>query len=330
MIVRTLSLIAALALMVLSAPTTVPAQTTPAPALRTLTFGTTSKSAVNWPEFVGMDLGFFAAQGLKLDLILGGASAQLAMQVTTGALDITDMASTSLVQAVQGGAPIAFILKHIEGAPFFVVGRKGMTSPAQLKGKTISVAGPSDITRFFVDKMISNAGLKSDDVTYQYAAASSDRMATLFSGGVDASIMVPPFSSRALDQGYSLVGDISKTFPGILFDGFVTRPQWAREHPDMVVAFLKGYLRSIRWLYDPANKARAIQVLTDDTGATPADAAGIYDAFVGKKIFSSTGIVNDGAISPVLDMLVKTGDLKAPLPPASKFYDNQWLRQASR
>lgn len=317
----------AIVLAVGSAPAAVSAQG----ALREISFGLTAKTANEWPEYISESLGFFSGNGLKVDIVYTGSSAAGAQQLAAGALDISEVSSTQIVEAIQGGAPFVEMVAHSEKAPYAVVGKKGVKSLADLKGKTIIVGGPNDITRVFMDKVLAVGGhLKPQDYTYTFAGATNARFAALVNGGVDAAILFPPFSFRAASQGYPVLDEISKYFPIFLFDAFCAQPGWARAHSDILVSFGKAYIQGVLWLYNPANKARAIQILSDATGTTPEDAAQTYDLFVTKlHIYSRTGVPTTAQFAPVLDALVKTGELKPPLPDASKFFDDRYIKQAN-
>ncbi len=299
--------------------------------LRTVTFGLTAKTANEWPEYVSDKLGFFTANGIRPDVIYTGSSAAGAQQLSAGSLDISEVSSTQLIEAILGGAPIVAVIEHSTKAPYTIVGKKGVASIAALKGKTIIVGGPNDITRVFTDKIFGAAHLAPNDYTYTFAGATSARFAALMNGGVDAAILFPPFSFHAVSLGYPALDEVAKYFPSFLFDTFAVQPSWAKTHSDLIVAFAKGYLQGVRWLYNPANKARAIQILADATNTTVDDATQTYDLFITKvHIYSPTGLASSADIAPVMDALVKTGELKPPLPQPSKFFDNTFVQEANK
>jgi NitT/TauT family transport system substrate-binding protein len=297
--------------------------------VRTLTLGLTSRSATDWGLYAADKIGFFTANGLQVDQIVIGSSAGCAQQLTAGSIDIGSVSSTQVIEAVIGGAPIVEVINEVITAPYFILARKGVTSLGQLKGKTIIIGGPNDITRVFADKVLAANGFKPEEITYTYAGATSERYAALLSGGVDGAILLPPFAFRAADQGYAVVAEIQKYFPNFPFGGLAARIAWAKSHRDMVVAFDKSYLQGVRWLFDPANRARAIQLLIDETNTTPDDASKTYDLYVARlRLYSRDGRFTDADFTQVLDALLKTKDITPPAPPPSRFYDNSYVDAA--
>jgi hypothetical protein len=82
----------------------------------------------------------------------------------------------------------------------------------------------------------------------------------------------------------------------------------------------------VRWLYDDANKAQAIDLLVKYSHATPKDASDTYDYFVTKlHAFSRTGLIDNAAYKTMGDALVESGDLTQPVPPLSKFFDGSYV-----
>ena len=300
------------------------------PVLTTVTFGAIGIASFNWSVLVAKQLGFWAANGINVDVIFTGSVAANVQQTTTGAIDVGEIASTQLIQAILGGAPIVAIAQHLATAPYLVLGRKDLTSIAQLKGKTIVVGGVNDITRVFMDRVLASNNLKAGDYTYVYAGATEARFAALVNGGADAAILSPPISTRAANEGYPVLEEVAKYFPSFFFDTLAARPVWFRQRPDLALGFVKGYLQGVQWLYAPANRTRAIALLADATHVNVEEATTSYELFVVKRAFSATGVMTARDVNVVLDAMAKNGQIQTPLPPASRFYDNTLVNQAAR
>ena len=170
--------------------------------LTTLTLGQISKTAADWPLFAANGQGYFQANGLTVDSILTNSGAAGAMQITAGALDI---AAISAPQALRSwSAAHRPIISIHTMSRCIVVGKKGVTSLAQLKGKTIIVGGPNDLTPRVHGSRPESARLKPADYTYTYAARDDEQYAALNSGAVDAVILFP--AARLSGPEVSLAG----------------------------------------------------------------------------------------------------------------------------
>lgn len=299
-------------------------------AAETLSIGTTGRTSNDWPLYCGDKLGMFAKAGIQLDIVDAGSPVGATQQLIGGSIQIGAVTSTQTVQAVQSGVPIVSVIQCTNKPPYLLLGRKGLTSVEQLKGKTIIVSSPNAITRVFGDTILAAHGLKPDDYQYTYAGATNERYAALLSGGVDAALLLPPFSFRAAAQGYPILDEIGKYYPRLPFDTYAVNVAWGPSHRPLIVNFAKTLILATRWLYQPRNRTQAQQILVDVTGASPDDATKTYDLLVRKTHDFVTSTSTPEDFKSVIDVLVKLNQVKPPLPPPQKFYDNSYLIEASR
>jgi NitT/TauT family transport system substrate-binding protein len=290
----------------------------------------TTRSVQDWALDVAQSEGMFAANGLHVDVIVAGSSAAVAQQLAAGSADIGSVSTTQVVEAILGGAPLVQILKNVVTSPYTLVGRKGITSVEQLRGKTIMIGGPNDITRVFMDKLLAAHGLHNGDFTYTYAGAPSTRYAALLAGAIDATPLLPPVTYSAVSQGYKVLDDTRKYFPNFPTSGYTTHNPWATTHRPVVVAFIKSFLQGVAWLYEPANKTKALQILEETTNTKPDDALRTYEQYMREQLLSRNGRYENGEFAQVVSMLVQTKQIPGPPPPANRFVDDSYADEAAR
>jgi NitT/TauT family transport system substrate-binding protein len=290
----------------------------------------TTRSVQDWALDVAQSEGMFAANGLHVDVIVAGSSAAVAQQLAAGSADIGSVSTTQVVEAILGGAPLVQILKNVVTSPYTLVGRKGITSVEQLRGKTIMIGGPNDITRVFMDKLLAAHGLHNGDFTYTYPGAPATRYAALLAGAIDATPLLPPVTYSAVSQGYKVLDDTRKYFPNFPTSGYTTHNPWATTHRPVVVAFIKSFLQGVAWLYEPANKTKALQILEETTNTKPDDALRTYEQYMREQLLSRNGRYENGEFAQVVSMLVQTKQIPGPPPPANRFVDDSYADEAAR
>jgi NitT/TauT family transport system substrate-binding protein len=301
-----------------------------AQASREITVGLVSLTASSWPTLVADELGFFKRYRIEPKFIVVGSAAGTAQQAIAGSIDIAEISSTSIVEANQNGATLRYFCERMSTPPYTFVAQKQYKRYADLKGKTVMIGGPADITVIFTEKMFASGGLKMSDVDFTYAGGTPERYAALKSGSIAATILFPPFDYRAADEGYPILGTLTAVLPAFPFVGWAATDKYAQSHSDVMVDFTKGYLRGVRWLNDPANRTKALEILIKRTNTQQVDAEKTYDIMVGKnKAFPSTGVTPPKMFATVVDALAQIKILTAPLPPASNFYDNRYVDQAN-
>ena len=112
-------------------------------------------SATHWPIYIGLTKGYYAAEDLKLDLVFIQSSAALVQQLTAGSLDIA--LSTGLadpIRAIDKGGPIAIVRIEMQAPPYALLAKPAIKHWTDLKGKVISIGGPKDITRIYLERML--------------------------------------------------------------------------------------------------------------------------------------------------------------------------------
>ena len=223
----------------------------PARAVEQVTVGTVGQASANmWPALIGIDKGFFAAEDLKLDIVYVQSSAALVQQVTAGSLGVS--ISTGLadpLRAVGMGAPIAIVRIEVQAPPYDLVAKPGITSIKDLKGKVISLGGPKDITRIYVERMLAPNGVKPGEFDMVFAGATAARASALLAGAVDAAILLPAFNFQAEAKGFKSLGltvDYVKDLP---FSGTAVNVAWAnanKAHAGETAAGAKPRRRLVR------------------------------------------------------------------------------------
>jgi ABC-type nitrate/sulfonate/bicarbonate transport system substrate-binding protein len=275
-----------------------------------LTFGTVGQASANmWPTLIGIRKGYFAAEGIRPDILYVQSSAALVQQLTAGSLDIS--ISTGLVDALRAigmGAPIAIARLEVQAPPYDLVAKPGVKSLADLRGKLISLGGPKDITRIYVERMLAPQGVKRGDFDMVFAGATSARTSALLAGAVDAAILLPAFNFQAIDKGFHSLGLTVDYVRELPFTGVVVNVAWAKNHKPTLQKILLAENRSIAWFEDDKNRAEAVQILKTASGLTQNDTEKAYDFFRSGDFFERSGKVSKAKLSALAQAMESLGD----------------------
>jgi NitT/TauT family transport system substrate-binding protein len=149
---------AAVAVLTLSAPQ--------AQELQTINVMTSNdQSCSPYPQITADEFGFFAEEGLKVNLLPSETSIPYIAFLANGDADITMMDAGMIFQAVTAGQPISAIYEAYQraGDGMVVLADSDIKSVADLKGKTIGMA--SDRDQLTTILALSTVGLDISDVT---------------------------------------------------------------------------------------------------------------------------------------------------------------------
>ncbi len=301
----------------------------PVQAADQITFGTTSNTAFNLAHYVATDKKYYEAENLKVEAIVVGAAVGVLQQLAAGSLNIAQAATDQSLRAILRGAPIRIVAGAASNAPFRVVAAKTIKSWSDLKGKTISVGGLTDVTLYFLRVMARQNGLADQDYDLLYGGGTPNRFAQLASGAVAATILTNPVDFSALEQGYVDLGSVPRYLPNWAQNNILTDTRWASQHRGTLVGFLRAHIRATRYIYEPANRDEVVDILVRYTRTTPQVAAATYDLYIKQQVIAREAALFEDGIKANFDALIAMGDLVAP-PPLDGFIDRSFLAEAMK
>ena len=100
-------------------------------------------------------------EDLDLELNFAQSGAAVTQQLTGGSLDVAlSVGITDPIRAIEKGAPLALVRVIGNAAPYVLIGKPGLKSITDLKGKIISVGADNDITTVYFERMMAANGLQ--------------------------------------------------------------------------------------------------------------------------------------------------------------------------
>jgi ABC-type nitrate/sulfonate/bicarbonate transport system substrate-binding protein len=281
-------------------------------AAETVRMGNIGSANANlWPTIIGMKQGFYAAEGLEVDIVHVQSSAALVQQLAAGSLDLSmSSGMVDIIRAIDKGAPLALIRFEAQAPPYALVAKPAIKDIKSLKGKTISIGGAKDITRIFLERMLQPHGVNPGDYDLVFAGATQARAAALLGGAVDAAIVVPPFNFQAEAAGFTRLGLTIDTSGDLPFSGTVANRTWATARRDALQKLLNAQHKSIAWFYDEKNRAEAVKILGEQSSIKPVDIEKSYDFYRQGRYFDDTGKLSRRKLGNLLDVLQKLGDIE--------------------
>ncbi len=296
-----------------------------AQALKKISDGQVSRTAPNWPSFIAVEKGFFRREGVELETVYVGNVANTVQQLVAGAFDVASSTFDTAVRAIANGGNAVMIGGMVTKYPYSIMSVSNVTSAAEMKGKKIILPFPKDLLTIVWNRWLTEKGMRPEDVEQVYTGATPNRLAALVSGAVQAALLTQPFDFRAGAQGYRKLIDIGAYGKEYGFLTVLARPQWLRDNPDTARGYLRALAAAVDWLYDPANRSEAIEILAKETKLDPAIATQTYDYYVKElQPFSRKLAIPDEIIRSTVKTLIELGDIK-PEAATAKYVDAGYL-----
>jgi len=238
----------------------VPGFTQAQTGLKKIRIGSSSTNVSFLALYTALDRGFFRDEGIDLEIVYMPANlASTAVQ--NGDIDYNG-AVTGTIGAAVRGQPMKVLLFTVAKPLLFLMSRKDIKDPKQLKGKKIAGSSPGGSATLIADKVLRHFGLEPgrDVSLLPMGGSAASRYAVLETNVVDASFLSVPENIIALEKGYNelvFAGDVVE-FPQ---NGFGTSEKKIRDNPDEVYRMVRATLRGLQFVWDKNNQEAVTSVL---------------------------------------------------------------------
>lgn len=295
------------------------------------------------PVYLNFDLaqalGYFAEEGLAVDLqyFEGGSDAAAALK--SGAVDFSGNAMDHVLEAQMAGDELQMLMNFLDQPCATLIVRRDLAdviqTPADIAGRTVGVTRFGSATHTLTVFVAANAGVTADAFT-TIEVGSATMPNALRTGKVDAAMGVAPYSTQLVNAGEAQVlldlcqpAAAQAAFGGGMpFTGLLTRADVIAERPDVAQRVVNALVKAQHFV--------TTHTVDEIIATLPADAIGNDAASYGEALaatlpaFSQAG----GIVDPTeLERFLRlhktfgtiTDDTEVNL---DALYDNQFVTAA--
>lgn len=204
------------------------------------------------PVYVAMERGYFAEQGLQIELDYG-METDLLHRVGVGELRFAIASGDQVVMARSNGLPVTYVAHWYRRFPVCVVsmGASGIQTPQDLIGRTVGIPAMAGASYIGWLAFLDSAGIPRDSVHVQVIGHT--QVASLTEGRVDAAVsyaLNEPVQLR--EAGYEIVVFYLDEYTQLVSNGLITSDMTIAEDPELVQRMVTAFLRGLEsTLADP-------------------------------------------------------------------------------
>ena len=239
---------------------TLPWLASPASAQQFTPFRVGISDAVNTvlPVWMAQDGGFYAANGLKVEIVNMGGGSRGAKALQAGDIDLMRVGMSSVVQANRAGGDLRLVASMSNVIRFVIVTAPGVKTAADLKGGVIGVSSFGSESDSTVTLALERFNLTRADVTVKEYGGGSKRLAAVRAGEIKATAINEPTTSQAREQGVNILIDLAAEKIPWLFSGVVVRRNDLKERRDLVLRFLRAVIEGNYLALTDATRAKSV------------------------------------------------------------------------
>ena len=197
--------------------------------------------------WVAKEAGLFKENGLDVQLIFIGSSSILSQAVIAKDVPIAIMSGTAAINSQLAGSDLVMAAStKKDPAQAFLVTAKGISQPAQLKGKKLAVSRLGASSDFILRLILKKIGLVPDkDVAIIQIGSSPVRMAALANGVADGTALTFEEMMVAKKMGFNVLLNLLEFGVEALNSDVVTTRRFIRESKETVQRFVKGMTKGV-------------------------------------------------------------------------------------
>lgn len=290
-----------------------------------LTLVVVSRNYFNMPAWLGLHAGLFAAEGIDLAIDHIEGIEEVNDRVRDGRAQLAYGVTEHVILDAESGGHQVIIGGNVNRLPFSLIARPGIEGIEGLRGKRIGVSSLRAGSSSLVMKMLAAHGLHyPGDYEIVPCGPILARWDLLRSGGIDAGLQGAPLNHIALDQGFVSLAEPRQDFQ---FTSLDVDTRWATANRDLLLRFLRGFIRAHERFFADRDLARDVAV--KESGIEPRYADRAWAEYTQAGIFprdaeaSAAGVQN----------LIETSALIRELPGrartrAEEYIDRSWLAEA--
>ncbi len=283
-----------------------PNRATAGQKLHKLTVGYSAIAIEQLPAWVAKETGIFAKNGLDVDLVYFPAGTTALMALISGGTAVCENAGPEVANAYLGGSDPVFVAAGRVTLAFWLVTRKDIKTPEQLKGASISISRFGSVSDFVARFAAQKIGLiPGKNVAIVQLGGSTDRLTAIETGRNEATVLPSPMVFIAQKRGLNVMVDVSEAGLPFQYTGAVSTRKFIRENPDVVRSYVKSHLEAVHLM--KSDKATGMRVLGKYFGRfkdTESLEKG-YDDYISEKSLPRKQYPTLEGIKTVLDYLAE-------------------------
>ncbi len=291
----------------------------------------TWKSIFSLPIRVADTHGFFRKNGLAFTLVPveGGGEATL-QALEDGKADLAHVATSFLVTGAARGRNTVGIAGEFNNPIYSLVAKPWYKRIEDLKGRKIGMADMSGAVALATMALFQQHGLTAKDLDIRVIEGTSPRFQCLTQEDCDAVPLGQPQDFYAQRQGFRILGASNEAVPEFLYTVTAAKRDWAEQHADTVVRYVRALRDALVFIRAPENRAEIVALIMEAWNSSETSATGTMKLFFEpeKNVLPMQGEMSVAGLKQVIRFLEEGGVLKEPPPPIERLLEPRYLEAA--
>jgi NitT/TauT family transport system substrate-binding protein len=281
------------------------------PSLKKVRIGVSETHVGYLPLQVAFHKGYYKDEGIDLEIVLMPTNI-INTAALTGQIDINGAVTGTVGAAVQG-SPMKLLIVTVGKPLLFLVSRREIKDPRDLRGKKIAGSSPGGTATVLAKQALSHYGIdpEKDAAVLPMGGSTASRFAAMESGVVDATMLPVPAVIFAKAKGFNelaFMGDIAQ-FPQ---NGFGATEKKIRENPDETYRMVRASLRGLIFMSEAKNREEVVQIVMKQHKVSDRKLAEQMLAY-SQRVVTKEAQVSNEEVQFLIDLMRATAKVTRPV-----------------
>jgi NitT/TauT family transport system substrate-binding protein len=283
------------------------------------------------PIYLAQELGYFNEEGIAPEFVTYKDGPLALMGLLNGDAQFCIIGFEPVLMAYDKGQASKVILTTLNSQPYTFVGRPGLASVKDFKGKVVFGGMPGSAPYYFIKTALRNEGLNPDkDVTFASLEYGAELVA-MSRGDLDGGYVRATRFAQVQQIGGNVLVDATdpaqhkKIYGSERFEATVVQvtDKYIQEHPEIVQGFSNAVYRAIQW-QNSHNDEEVAKMVAPFFPGRNIDAPLIK---VLRRCLSSNGQFTEEGYGAVVDFCKVNGVIKNDIP-MNAVIDQSFIKNA--
>lgn len=207
------------------------------------------------PSYIARAKGFFAAEGVDLQIVVMRATVSVPALVSG---EIQFAVHGSAMTAAMRGAPLKAVFFTYNTSIMQFTVRPEIKRPEDLKGKIIAISSPGGSQDQATRLMLKKLGLDPDrDVKLLAIGDAKARVIGMETGQITGSANNVDIAAELVRKGYRIIANSAEVYP-VPFSGMAAHDQFLKKNPDIAKKWLRAHVRALLLMRQSPEEAAQI------------------------------------------------------------------------
>lgn len=208
--------------------------------------------------YAALDNNLFDKYGLKVNSIYIRGSGIALTALASDEIQFLYCAGDGTIPGMATGIDAKLVGAPLVGLPYVLLARKDIKRPEELKGKSIGVTRPGDLSFRLSRALLKKFNMTEDEVKlHPIGGSQSERYNAMLQDIIQAIIVTPPLDVRGRRDGFNTIYRLNELNLPFIYSSLHTNSKTLRERPWLVQKFMAAMAESIQFVEKNPENAKA-------------------------------------------------------------------------